>query len=246
MILLLLVTAGLRQHHCRLCGRAVCDDCSPHRSVLPTIGFEYEVRVCIECNKKLTDSDRVSLAVCQEAKHSIIWLHLDEERGRLLTLGHDRVMKIWDISALLRNAVWISISFYHLPSLHALLLVVLFFRRCYRLLDVWICWKSVVRIISIAPTFNLCSWIAIPTCCFLSSAILSASELQWDKIFSLFNVAFSMVLSTLLLSPLPLPITSIFATTNDSSVSLWFCYIFKATSGRAELRWLFQFSFFEK
>jgi len=96
---------GLRQHHCRQCGRAVCDDCSPHRSVLPAIGFEYEVRVCIECNKKLTDSDRVSLAVCQEAKHSILWLHLDEERGRLLTLGHDRVMKIWDVSALLRSAI---------------------------------------------------------------------------------------------------------------------------------------------
>ena len=110
---------GLRQHHCRLCGRAVCDDCSPHRSVLPAMGFEYEVRVCIECNKKLTDSDRVSLAVCQEAKHSILWLHLDEERGRLLTLGHDRVMKIWDISALLRSAIWISSSFHHLLSLYA-------------------------------------------------------------------------------------------------------------------------------
>jgi hypothetical protein len=50
-----------------------------------------QVRVCIECCKSLTDADRVSLAVCQEAKHSILWLHLDEERGRLLTLGHDRV-----------------------------------------------------------------------------------------------------------------------------------------------------------
>lgn len=46
---------------------------------------------------------RVSLAVCQEAKHSIIWMHLDEERGRLLTLGHDRVMKIWDLSPLLKS-----------------------------------------------------------------------------------------------------------------------------------------------
>lgn len=88
--------AGLRQHHCRQCGRAVCDDCSPHRSVLPVLGFEYEVRICIECNKNLADSDRVPLAVCQEAKHSIIWLHLDEDRGRLLTLGHDRVSSLVD------------------------------------------------------------------------------------------------------------------------------------------------------
>lgn len=58
---------------------------------MPAIGYEYEVRVCVECNKSLTEADRVSLAVCQEAKHSILWLHLDEERARLLTLGHDRV-----------------------------------------------------------------------------------------------------------------------------------------------------------
>lgn len=62
--------------------------------MLPALGFEYEVRVCVECNKNLTDADRVSLAVCQEAKHSILWLHLDEERGRLLTLGHDRVSSV--------------------------------------------------------------------------------------------------------------------------------------------------------
>ena len=94
---------GLRQHHCRHCGRAVCDECSPHRSVLPAIGYEYEVRVCIECHKNLTESDRVSLAVSQEAKHSILWLHLDEDRGRLLTLGYDRILKIWDLSSLLKS-----------------------------------------------------------------------------------------------------------------------------------------------
>jgi len=69
------------------------------------MGYEYEVRVCIECCKNITENDRISLAVCQEAKHQIIWLHLDEDRGRLLTLGHDRVIKIWDLSAVLRNEV---------------------------------------------------------------------------------------------------------------------------------------------
>ena len=96
---------GLRQHHCRQCGRAVCDDCSPHRSVLPAVGYEYDVRVCIECHKKLTEADRVPLAVSQETKHSILWIHLDDERGRLLTLGHDRVMKIWDLSFILKSEI---------------------------------------------------------------------------------------------------------------------------------------------
>jgi len=94
---------GLRQHHCRLCGRAVCHDCSPNRCVLPVYGFEYPVRVCTECYRTLTDDDRTPRAVSQEAKHSILWLHLDEERGRLLSLGHDRIIKIWDLSPLLKS-----------------------------------------------------------------------------------------------------------------------------------------------
>lgn len=84
---------GLRQHHCRCCGRAVCADCSPHKSVLPAYGFEYEVRICIDCSRSLTESDRMPLATSQEAKHSIINLYLDDDRGRLLSLGHDRVFR---------------------------------------------------------------------------------------------------------------------------------------------------------
>ena len=35
---------GLRQHHCRRCGKAVCDYCSSKRSVLTDKGHEYPVR----------------------------------------------------------------------------------------------------------------------------------------------------------------------------------------------------------
>lgn len=38
------------------------------------------------------------LAVSQEAKHSIINLDLDDERGLLLSLGHDRVYYDWVIT----------------------------------------------------------------------------------------------------------------------------------------------------
>lgn len=37
------------------------------------MGYEYDVRVCIECHKNITENDRVSLAVCQEAKHQVIY-----------------------------------------------------------------------------------------------------------------------------------------------------------------------------
>uniref|UniRef100_A0AAY4B9X2 FYVE-type domain-containing protein n=1 Tax=Denticeps clupeoides TaxID=299321 RepID=A0AAY4B9X2_9TELE len=37
---------GLRQHHCRRCGKAVCGKCSSKRSSIPLMGFEFPVRVC--------------------------------------------------------------------------------------------------------------------------------------------------------------------------------------------------------
>jgi len=93
-------TVGQRQHHCRACGKAVCDKCSSRRSPLPKMGFEFEVRLCDPCFAQVTDADRVSLASFHEAKHSIVTLHLDEARNLLVTVGTDKLIKIWDISAL--------------------------------------------------------------------------------------------------------------------------------------------------
>jgi hypothetical protein len=50
-------TVGSRQHHCRMCGLAVCDSCSNHRTVLPIYGHEFEVRVCSKCIDKVTDEE---------------------------------------------------------------------------------------------------------------------------------------------------------------------------------------------
>ena len=46
---------GLRQHHCRKCGKAICDACSTKRSALPLLGHEFFVRVCDDCYPSLTD-----------------------------------------------------------------------------------------------------------------------------------------------------------------------------------------------
>lgn len=44
---------GLRQHHCRHCGHAICDKCSSNRINIPIMGFEFDVRVCDPCYNQL-------------------------------------------------------------------------------------------------------------------------------------------------------------------------------------------------
>lgn len=39
-----------RRHHCRACGKVVCNDCSPFRSVVPGLEGEGPQRVCRVCN----------------------------------------------------------------------------------------------------------------------------------------------------------------------------------------------------
>lgn len=48
---------GLRQHHCRHCGKAVCDRCSSGRLSIPLMGFEFAVRVCEPCHLALKDAE---------------------------------------------------------------------------------------------------------------------------------------------------------------------------------------------
>ncbi|XP_070530501.1 zinc finger FYVE domain-containing protein 1 isoform X2 [Cardiocondyla obscurior] len=36
-------------HHCRACGRGVCQECSQHRKPVPRRGWDYPVRVCNAC-----------------------------------------------------------------------------------------------------------------------------------------------------------------------------------------------------
>lgn len=93
---------GLRQHHCRACGRAVCDKCSAPTATIPSMGFEFPVRVCSVCHVNLTNVDSKALAVFHDAKHSIVCMSVEERSGRLLTVGQDRLIKIWDISSLLQ------------------------------------------------------------------------------------------------------------------------------------------------
>ncbi|XP_046854021.1 WD repeat and FYVE domain-containing protein 2-like isoform X2 [Xenia sp. Carnegie-2017] len=92
---------GLRQHHCRRCGKAVCDKCSKKRSTLPILGFEYEVRVCLTCFEEITNEERRPLALFHNTKQPVIHMSIDLTKGRLVTSGNDRIVKIWDVSSLI-------------------------------------------------------------------------------------------------------------------------------------------------
>ncbi|XP_060571907.1 WD repeat and FYVE domain-containing protein 2-like [Ruditapes philippinarum] len=94
-------TIGIRQHHCRKCGKAVCEKCSNMKSTIPPMGYEYDVRVCDDCYEKITDEERAPLATFHDAKHAAVYMYLEETRKRLITVGKDRVIKIWDLTSVL-------------------------------------------------------------------------------------------------------------------------------------------------
>uniref|UniRef100_A0AAR2LVG8 FYVE-type domain-containing protein n=1 Tax=Pygocentrus nattereri TaxID=42514 RepID=A0AAR2LVG8_PYGNA len=93
-------TLGLRQHHCRKCGKAVCGKCSSKRSTYPVMGFEFQVRMCDDCYNTIKDEDRTPLATFHEGKHNISHMDMDPARGLMVTCGSDRVVKIWDMMQL--------------------------------------------------------------------------------------------------------------------------------------------------
>lgn len=47
-----------RKHHCRKCGRVVCDACSSYKAILPAYGIELPVRVDKKCYEELLRDKR--------------------------------------------------------------------------------------------------------------------------------------------------------------------------------------------
>ncbi|BFZ00367.1 hypothetical protein BsWGS_03406 [Bradybaena similaris] len=92
---------GMRQHHCRRCGHALCHACCHKLSAIPLMGYEHPVRVCDGCFEEITPEQKLPQATFHDMKHSITYIDLDETQKILLTTGSDNVMKIWDMSSVL-------------------------------------------------------------------------------------------------------------------------------------------------
>jgi len=91
-------TIGLRQHHCRNCGKAICGDCSQQKSTIPLIGFEYPVRVCDDCFPLFSDATRRPLAKSFSARQHVNCMDLSESKSLLLTTGYDKVISLWTLN----------------------------------------------------------------------------------------------------------------------------------------------------
>ncbi|EDV21990.1 uncharacterized protein TRIADDRAFT_29458 [Trichoplax adhaerens] len=88
---------GFRQHHCRKCGIAVCAKCSENTSVMPSLGFEFPVRVCNDCYETITDADRQTLATFFDTKCGISSMNYHHGKHLLVTCSNDRSIKVWEI-----------------------------------------------------------------------------------------------------------------------------------------------------
>ncbi|KAL3312785.1 WD repeat and FYVE domain-containing protein 1 [Cichlidogyrus casuarinus] len=85
---------GSMQHHCRRCGKAVCQKCSPHTSTLPSSGYETAVRVCKDCEQSATDDEKNSMAIIVDGSDQLTRIKIDESHNRMLLLSRSAQMKI--------------------------------------------------------------------------------------------------------------------------------------------------------
>ncbi|CAM4880318.1 unnamed protein product [Rotaria socialis] len=92
---------GLRQHHCRKCGRAVCDKCAQTRKALPLLGYETVQRICDDCIKTLRNDETVPLASFYDLRQGTIKMDYRQGKKVMMSIGTDRTIKIWDMSSVM-------------------------------------------------------------------------------------------------------------------------------------------------
>lgn len=92
------MTLGLRQHHCRNCGKAICGDCSSHRITIPKLGFELLVRICDDCFPMSSEASRKPLARIQRVPNQVNCMDFNETKGTLLTSDHNRTITLYSLS----------------------------------------------------------------------------------------------------------------------------------------------------
>eukprot|EP00038_Savillea_parva_P006553 m.164456 g.164456 ORF g.164456 m.164456 type:complete len:470 (+) comp12426_c0_seq1:249-1658(+) len=74
-----------RQHHCRYTGKAVCDNCSPNRVTICTMGFELPTRISKAAEPMLTEADKVARCKAFPLGNVATFMKLE-------TMGREQVM----------------------------------------------------------------------------------------------------------------------------------------------------------
>jgi len=72
-------TAANRRHHCRCCGYVVCHKCSPHKALLPDMGYKKSVRVCKHCFVlvlEVRDGDHRVIQSMDPNKQNSVMIHV--------------------------------------------------------------------------------------------------------------------------------------------------------------------------
>jgi len=94
---------GVRQHHCRVCGKALCDKCSASRTTIPKLGFELiPVRTCSECFNSIAEADKTSMITFFDLNRACTSVSLDMDVLRLATVNKNKSISLFDVSEQIR------------------------------------------------------------------------------------------------------------------------------------------------
>jgi len=74
-----------RQHHCRLCGRLFCANCTSNQCPIPSLGYTQPVRVCDHCYLVLLSQRR------HEKSIDLVAIEFEQAQDRMV-----RKYKMWD------------------------------------------------------------------------------------------------------------------------------------------------------
>jgi len=91
---------GVRQHHCRACGKALCEKCSRNRTTIPRMGFEFNpVRTCLGCYESITQGDRAPYAETAAWPTDIMLMEIDFNVRRMAALNRNKKIFLFDFGS---------------------------------------------------------------------------------------------------------------------------------------------------
>lgn len=84
-----------RQHHCRICGKAICNACSLACAPYPPMGYELPVRQCDSCVKGVEEEELTPLCLAFPLGHKVMRMRFESSTDTIVTCGDDHVVRGW-------------------------------------------------------------------------------------------------------------------------------------------------------